>query len=350
MRSRLSTIAKTLEYAESGEGQSFLRVAPLRALATVFQSSVPICVIVGSKGSGKTYTALQVARSETWSRFVGLISHSQTAETWGSIWPLLQSKNLQESARRIIDAARQQSVSRLGLSGSFKTTFDTTDALRESLQHEKADDTWWRHGWFTIIAISLGLPVASENESVGRVISHLRQRAERLVVVIDGLELFPDLDERSGQQRALRVLLQDVPAYLREVPDSPLGIIVFIRRNLVRLAITQNVGQFETLYDAFALRWNEEEALRLAVWLAREAGATLALTTDQPIELASLEDAKKALVPVWGRKLGRTTRARHVVLNGSLQHCLTLTDRYKHMIWSASPLCGREKPGSGPNG
>ena len=36
-----------------------LKIAPLRAIARQFSDSLPIAVVVGSKGAGKTYTYLQ---------------------------------------------------------------------------------------------------------------------------------------------------------------------------------------------------------------------------------------------------------------------------------------------------
>jgi hypothetical protein len=52
---------------------------------------------------------------------------------------------------------------------------------------------------------------------------------------------------------------------------------------------------------SFALRWNEEEALRLAIWLAESAGLTV---KGKIPETMTTDEAKEFLVPVWGRKLG----------------------------------------------
>lgn len=89
---------------------------------------------------------------------------------------------------------------------------------------------------------------------------------------------------------------------MREIPNCPLGIAIFVRADLVSAAIPQNLGQFERLYQAYALRWDEEEALRLAVWIAGEVSAIANVETT--LEVMSGDEARDALIPIWGRKLG----------------------------------------------
>jgi cellulose biosynthesis protein BcsQ len=305
VRRNLAELASDLEFAESGRGERFLRIAPLRALARQFHDTIPIAVIVGSKGAGKTYTCLQVIRSKKWSAFVDVataLDNSITHSTLTNdlIWPLFQSTNLKEAAKRVVDDCRAETAAALNISGQMGSVA-IEDSIRESLRHPAADETWWRHRWFSILAKSLGLQSATENESASKIINYLREQTRRLLVVVDGLEdLFPALESSPNQQVALRSLLQGVPNYLRELPSSPLGALIFVRADLVRSGIPQNTGQFLKLYAPFALRWNDEEALRLAVWLSHTSG----VPADKVPELLSPDDAKEFLVSVWGRKLG----------------------------------------------
>jgi MinD-like ATPase involved in chromosome partitioning or flagellar assembly len=304
VRRRLETLSTDLEYAESGRGDRFLRISPIRNLGRQFAEVPPVAVVVGSKGAGKTYTCLQILRTKLWSTFAGVATGEKPLAEWGLLWPIFQSKNLKESAKLIVDECVASTVARLGISAPL-SSIALEDTIQESLRHSVADETWWRHRWFKLIADSLGLEAGSENECAGRIIDFLRSKEQRVVLVFDGLEdLFPVLETKEVQQTALRALLQGVPNYLRQVPNCPLGIIIFVRRDLAQVAIPQNFGQFLRLYDSFQLLWNGDEALRLAVWLVNEAGVPLEQTAGKPVELMTPEEAKLAMVPAWGRKLG----------------------------------------------
>ena len=68
-REKLSSTAKKLVYAENAEAEDFLPTTPLRRLASDHRRQVPITVVVGAKGSGKTYTFLQIIRRKNWHVF-----------------------------------------------------------------------------------------------------------------------------------------------------------------------------------------------------------------------------------------------------------------------------------------
>jgi cellulose biosynthesis protein BcsQ len=300
VRDSLCSLAKRLEYAESGEGNQFLKTAPLRALAQQSTGTVPIAVVMGSKGAGKTYTYLQIARSKIWSEFV-LQALGSVSQDRSLIWPLLASMNLERSALGAVNELRRATGELLGVQNPLASTA-ISDLINESLRHAAADETWWRHRWFTIFARSLGLSSGADNEAASRLVEMLRRRNQRVVLLIDGLEdLFRELEKNPAQRTALRALLQGVPNHLRELPDQSLGILIFVRGDLARAAISQNFGQFFHRYESFALIWNEEEALRLAVWMADAAGLS---TQGRMPERMTVDDAKSFLYSLWGRKLG----------------------------------------------
>ena len=302
IRSSLSQLAATLEYAESGKGDRFLTIAPIRSLATAFSEVAPIAVIIGAKGAGKTYTFLQIIRNGLWSSFLDKATN-EPHSPWGILSPILQSKNLEESARDITRNCRVNASLKLGTTNPASLS-SLEDAVVDGLAHS-FDETAWRQRWFQIIGDSLGIKTSSGSTAAGEIVQFLKAKSERLIVLFDGLEdLFPDIERTPIQQNALRALLQGVPNYLRDVPECPLGILVFVRADLARAAITQNYGQFQKMYESFALRWNEEEALRLAAWLANEAGANFEQQAGKKLELLTLEEAKELLKVLWGKKLG----------------------------------------------
>jgi hypothetical protein len=94
------------------------------------------------------------------------------------------------------------------------------------------------------------------------------------VFVFDGLEdLFQDFSKDGRQQRALGVPLTSCPEWLRSLRGLPLGLAVFVRRDLVVNSIHQNARQFLERYHAYELRCNRTEALRLVTWVCERAQA-----------------------------------------------------------------------------
>src|SRR5207249_402153 len=126
-----------------------------------FTEAVPVAVVMGSKGAGKTYTYLQIVRSKIWSEFVRQASGVAGGQDWGLIWPLLESKNLRQSATSIVAECRQKAAQAIDLMPPSGTTA-VADSINESLRHRNADETWWRHRWFRIFAQSLGVRSAAE--------------------------------------------------------------------------------------------------------------------------------------------------------------------------------------------
>src|SRR5262245_19523944 len=82
----------------------------------------------------------------------------------------------------------------------------------------------------------------------------------------------PKFQQRRPSQRALRALLTGCPDWLRSLRGRPLGLVVFVRRDLVLNSIQQNTDQFLARHRADELRWNSTEALPLAAWVCERAG------------------------------------------------------------------------------
>jgi MinD-like ATPase involved in chromosome partitioning or flagellar assembly len=304
-RSSLCAFAKSVEYAESGKGASFLATPQLRALAQKFKEEPPNVVVIGAKGSGKTYTYLQLVRGKAWRQFVQVTLGTSPKGASGHIWPFLQPKNLEDDAKALVKACLEKSREELGIESGLWSQTDAVDTIRQALAECSADESWWRRRWFELFARSLGLENPTGSDAADFMVNKLREREDRLVFVIDGLEeVFPEVTQDHGQQVALRALLQEVPTRIREIPNCPIGIVVFVRVDVVRAAIPQNVGQFERLYEPYALRWDREQALRLTVWICREAGIDLQFPNNKKAETISGDEATHILYAIWGRKLG----------------------------------------------
>jgi hypothetical protein len=133
----------------------------------------------------------------------------------------------------------------------------------------------------------------------------LAAKQQRLVMVIDGLEdLFQNLATAQEEQTALRALVQEVPEWLEQQPERPMGLLVFVRRDMVMDAVRQNAAQLMHRYEPYALQWSRAEVLRLAAWVAKKANL-LPTLPEEALQEQEEDELTEALVPLWGRKLGR---------------------------------------------
>ncbi|HZU16838.1 MAG TPA: P-loop NTPase [Candidatus Dormibacteraeota bacterium] len=305
-RRRLAERAAELVLAETATVGSFLPTTSLRNLLSEHRTEPPIAVVVGVKGSGKTFTFLQMTWRERWAEF-GRAAGLQEVSLEARFCPVLWSANLSDEALGRLQRWRGQLATDLG--GPPATALEIRDLIKERLAGEGLSDRAWRQIWLRALARAAGLEVGSDDAE--QRLTELA-RAQSLVFLVDGLEdLFQDFDENTTQQQALRVLLTDCLDWLHGLRGRPLGLLVFVRRDLVHAAIRQNVAQFLARYGAYELRWNPEEALRLALWVCHQAGAIPDLDWEEVAE-ASQGQLAPYLEALWGVKMGgpRSREAR----------------------------------------
>lgn len=297
-RVSLRDTAERFIVAETSEGSDFLPIAPLRRLVEDHSTVLPNIVVVGAKGAGKTYTYLQALRRSGWKDFATATGAGRET-TDALLFPVLQPQNLR-SAVWLRNKAVQVSE-QCGLATSLDQ-FAISDLIQGWL-NSGLHQGQWRERWLDLIAWSVGYELLVEG--AGRRFSEfLRSSEKRLVCLFDGLEdMFQDVTTDERQQTALRALLQDVPNWLEQSPESRIGMLLFIRRDLVSAAIRQNAGQLIARYEPYALKWNGTEALRLVGWIAAKAGVSMNAKRENLPELDQ-EDLIEALLPLWGRKLG----------------------------------------------
>ena len=299
-RGELSEFAESLIFAERAGIHDFLTITPLRNLASDFSSRVPIAVIVGAKGAGKTYIFLQVVRRKNWRRFAqdaGITGPPSNA----LVCPILQSENLSEQVNKMVQETRQETTKTLGLQAQYaspRVKDYVLDRLKEDLHVGE-----WREIWLNIIAWSAGFEVDSDDAGQSFA-AYLHEQRQSIVAVIDGLEdIFQKLVSRESEQTALRALLREVPGWLEQQPYRSIGLLAFVRQDMVRDAVRQNSAQLMDKYRPYALKWNSEEALRLVAWVTQKAGV-LDNPREARLQSPSKEELVNELVPLWGRKLG----------------------------------------------
>lgn len=295
-RTQLADFASKTEYAESGDGDEFLVTPALDHLASDHVSDVPVVAVVGQKGAGKSYTYLQLLRHTRWSQFVKATTDKESTVE-ADIFPLLEPINLTGAALQLVREAREAGVAKF--TGHRVPAATAVRDLVRSAMSSDFHESQWRDLWFQAMAVALGLP-AGVADPVAAVTACVAQAGTPLVFVVDGLEdLFQNIHTDEQEQRALRALLLDVVAWLSQVPGRPIGLVVFVRRDMVLAAIRQNPGQFLHRFQPYELRWERIDALRLVTWVADQSMAI-------PLQLEGRDESDLAedLIPLWGLKLG----------------------------------------------
>jgi len=297
-RRGLERSADRLVYAEQrgmDVGLTFLTTEPVRRLIADHSTDLPVAVVVGAKGSGKTFTFARLCAQKTWQAFA--TENGQHVQRQARVVPVLDPANMSEprpgvpSPQELRDAA----AGGLGI-----TADEIRTRLNAGLRHERADDEeFWRSRWLECLARAAG---AAEGEPAEAFLINVNQNREGTLFVIDGLEDWLETLDSEAKRIALRVLLREVPDWLRRLRSRSLGLVVFVRQDLVRAAIRQNLGQFLYRYSPYELRWDTEDALRLSLWVAVNAGAVTA--PDTPIADMGFEEIVRSLLPLWGAKLG----------------------------------------------
>lgn len=293
---KLVTAEGTSEGGAHG-GVNFLPIFPLANLANDHTSKLPIVVSIGAKGAGKTYSYLNIARSGHWDKFVKEIRSDSYCEISASILPILWSNNA--------DSQEMQSIQELSRERAGFQKKRVLELHRE-LSGFASDDLYgWRDFWANAIARSLFDPEGS-SQPYESLIDRLHGSSRKIIAIFDGLEeIFSEFAGNTRQQTALRALLQELPNWLRTLPGMPLGLIIFVRQDMVLHAIPQNRTQFTDRFKNYALRWTWQEALELVAWVSDKSTATNDLWGQGDFAKLSEADRSIRLQPLWGYKLGK---------------------------------------------
>lgn len=289
-RTKIEEFSDSLEFAESGAGRGFLATDSIRNLVNDFKVALPNVAVIGKKGAGKSYMFLQMVQSRTWQDFCARAGIESAVR--GRIFPVLAPANLESRAEALVEEARTD------LSGFLNTQpqglLESRDFIRraQSLGENEAD---WRVFWLELMANAVGY------RSFDLMVDGLRDSGQKVVLIVDGLEdVFQSLHDDKVQQAALRSLAGDVLSWISKSGSDAVGIVCFVRHDMIASAVRQNFGQFFQRYKQYALRWGRAEALRLVGWIAEQSGA-LAINAEEGVDEARMSEN---LIPLWGQKLG----------------------------------------------
>jgi len=300
----LRELCEKYQYAENGEGEDLLITESLKNLATTFQDHLPYVVVIGSKGSGKTFNYLQLSRFKDWHKFTEkVLNHSTEINSPIFIYPLLASLTIKDKALQKIEIARNEVKAQLNNNNINVSSFDFKDRIDKALKNQDWGKVEWTQFWLKEIANSIGLKLENDHEyHVNLINNFLKEKSIKIIFLFDGLEdIFNQIFDNQLQKIAIESLIR-IPQRIAELRNSYLGIIVFIRRDYVKYSIEQNLPQFENMYQSYQLSWDVNSFLRLVYWIFCQA--KLFNFKESDIYYLTNQELNGNLEKIWGKKLG----------------------------------------------
>ncbi|NOQ64472.1 MAG: ParA family protein [Methyloprofundus sp.] len=299
---KLKDICEQYEFAEQGKNDDLLITQSLRHLAENHIEKLPQVVCIGAKGAGKTFNYIQLSRFKKWSVFLKKLDILPAEKKDPDIYPVLQAQYGKDEAQNIINQAREIDNINLDLS-------HIKNEISKFISQKIVDELEWRKFWVNLINSLLteshfDSSHLKENLKFSIINKVLAEKNTRIIFLFDGLEeIFSDISKNESQKIAVKSLIQLPNEMSAELMDANFGMIIFLRRDFLRYAITQNTAQFEKLYAKYDLYWDKTSYLQLVYWICAQA-SIIGLSKDTNINELSQHDIEQALKKLWGEKLG----------------------------------------------
>lgn len=284
--------------AESSEDTEILITDSINKMIVRHRTDLPDLVVLGAKGSGKTYLYRQFVQRQNWNDFAEEHCGARAVFRDNAVFiPILATANDRKIAPAI-GRCIEEADAYLGKGVLNRDAFET---LRKSL-HDRLctnDKSDWAVFWENSILSQFSHPFSDLQE----LNAYLGSIQKNIVFLFDGLDdLFNITEEKDIIKAAVRTLCQDFVRRINGLKDRHLGAIIFVRRDIAEEAVAYNYQQFRDQYKDFELNWSQTEALRLALWVAGRA-----LPEFMPkgeIRTLVRDDIEKRLERLWGKKLG----------------------------------------------
>ncbi|WP_448319026.1 KGGVGR-motif variant AAA ATPase [Streptomyces sp. CO7] len=284
----------------------FFTVEATRRLVADHRTDLPIAVVTGGPGTGKTFTFARMCSAGTWDTFAW--TTGERVRGTAPIVPVLASPDAPDS---IWDAdSRHADAESLYLDNLWEhppTGPERRDRIRALLDasttHASAGSTrFWRDRWLDCLTIAAGAP-----DDVHGLDFLIHREA---LFVIDGVDewlnaIAPDT-ETAVRATALHSLLHDVPLALRRFRRRSLGLVVFSRHSPRPESTVSRPSNRDTKpsrrASPYELQWTAEEALRFVLWLAARADAVP--PPEGLVDALDEEEIVRCLLPLWGLRMG----------------------------------------------
>lgn len=302
-------IHESAKYQITAEGNGAFKVLMTESIQNLikkYKNCIPNTVIMGAKGSGKTFLYREIIRNQFWENFI-LEVKEQNKDGIKNIdpkiltIPLLASGNV-GGFHGILESAIQ-SYNKYNLEGKIRNSIylDNRDLLLRYTRKDY-DQLEWKEIWEEVILNTFD----NIYMSLGELENDLKRHGFKVLFLVDGLEeIFSQTIASETERNAIVALCRDMVNDVK-IKYQNLGLMIFLRKDMVRDSIIVNFEQFNSLYNSVELRWSSTEALRLVIWIVGHAVPGF-YQEEVAIELAPREIIDRTLHKLWGIKLGKPT-------------------------------------------
>ncbi len=293
------TLAEKQITADSASGFDLLQTNAIKTLKKKYANKIPFSVIMGAKGSGKTFLFRKLIYNKDWYSFCADLDKVTNSIKDGYILPIVCTKNALEMVsdlQNCIDNINSNLSCANVKDSIWQDNYEHITRFNET-EHTESE---WKDFWEKRIASSINQDYFNLNEANEK----LKEARSHIVLVFDGLEeLFQKTSRNNSEKIAVSVLCQNIINNL-SAKYNQIGAIIFLRKDIARDSIEINFAQFEQVYRDVELKWSASEALRLAFWLVCQAQPGY---LDENIEIETALDGaiEDGLKGFWGLKLGQ---------------------------------------------
>lgn len=293
MAQKLFTVCDDAQFAEIAS-TPILVTEPLLNLGKYYTKELPNLLMIGAKGAGKTFIYRQLVATGSWQTFLKKLDFGPTSDLNAAIFPILWSKNIQDTPDGEIKKAQMYALDLLNGDKQYLLSGSTLSSkLEEALSTPPSS---WENFWDTIIMRQLG----GGNGGLHALNQALVEKAQRIIFVFDGIEdAFQDTNNQTIQE-AIQALLW-LPNRISELENRHIGVVIFVREDYVQATVRQNQAQLLQRYNPFRLQWDAASFLRLAYMLSHQANIIGGNLRAESLRISQLKDKLEIL---WGKKLG----------------------------------------------
>lgn len=298
---KLYNIAESRYTSEAQDTVNEMMVTnPIFSLVSDYRDGLPVSIIMGAKGVGKTFLYRRLVKEQNWLSFsvaYGIKSYD------AQILPILSPTAITKWVSEIKDCTSKYGES-VGISNYNNSIFaDNSEQIKKILSNseayteDKIIDVWRNE----IIAKA----IYPEAHSLVEADKFLNTKEKKVILVFDGFEdILQTVTKKEINQKIIRLFSQDIINYVSSKCRN-IGIIAFIRRDMLVESIKVNFAQFEGQHKKYELSWSHKEAIKLVYWLVSKTKSERFKEID--VESTSISVILGKLSLLWGKKLGKDT-------------------------------------------